>query len=202
MRKSRGRKPKVEPEADIPVVEAGPGMSMQPGSSDAPDGWSQKKQGLNDSDVAALVRAVRSGMSWFQAKQTVGMGIVDSALEGWREEIHRRAGKAAKPVLVKPDAPPARLPAAVEKLPGRVAGQLDIALAALIAGRADLAMRVLRELGADAVRAPDKWAEQLVAAAPRAVARVVEEELEVDADAEPEVHEAPPRKRGRARRSA
>jgi hypothetical protein len=50
-----------------------------------------KRLGLIDSDVYGFVRALRAGVSWEDACESLGANIDRGALEGWRAEIHRRA---------------------------------------------------------------------------------------------------------------
>lgn len=79
----------------------------------AAGGW-PKKQGLNFSDVNALVRAVRAGATWAEAKRSAGFGIADRALESYREEILRRAGVPLDQPVLPSEAASARAPAARE----------------------------------------------------------------------------------------
>jgi translation initiation factor IF-2 len=73
--------------------------------------YGTKKKGLNDSDVAALVAALRSGLSWEEAKQQAGSHIEDVFLEKWKPTIQARAETPSdRPVL---PAKPAPRPAAV-----------------------------------------------------------------------------------------
>jgi hypothetical protein len=171
------------------------------GFVDAPDGWmGVRKTGLNDSDIAALVRAVRGGMDWDRAKRVYGAGVDPKVLEGWKPEILRKAGRSG-PVLPEKPRGAAAAPAA-PKLPRDVAEQLDIALAALVAARGDLAMRVLRELGAVAGRAPDGWIDTLLARAERPARAAAAPEPEPEALDEPLDEEPPaPRRPAPARRA-
>jgi hypothetical protein len=146
----------------------GPTMS-QGEVHDAPDGWrGAGKTGLNDSDVVALVRLVKGGRSFEQAKRALGGGFAPGVVDGWKAEVLRRAGRTG-PVM--PDKPAPRPPAPPKREVRDVNGELDIALAALIAGRGDLAIRMLRDLGADATRAPEDWIDILQERNARAGAR-------------------------------
>jgi hypothetical protein len=172
MRRGKRRAPEPEVELDeLPADDGEQGMQRE-GPVQIPSGWSQKKTGLNDSDINALVRLVRAGTSWADAKDSsVGAAIEDSALEGWKDEIFRRAGrKAGVPVMPPRPAAEDRPLALVgrERLDPDTAELLDVALAALICGRMDLATQALRDAGADAARAPDGWVDRLMSGKPRA----------------------------------
>ncbi len=70
--------------------------------------WKPKKNGLNDGDVWWLVRLMRAGKSWEEARAALAPTVIMSAIEAWKDEVLLRAGiaPAKPPPQPKPAAPP------------------------------------------------------------------------------------------------